>query len=285
LIVVSIRGCVQGDVVSLSELRTAQESVERWSKGVYFHSIPALTPSQVDAKCRKALASNSSDEAKSAASKLLETIAKQQYYFAFAEHIQEFRPRIPEYEQLLKASRGEVAPGASAPSLQPPLPKCLAIAYSDSDIASAAETPPAFFDATIMETFRQRLAVKPSEVALLLFIEWRRRVIGQYEMTGVELGGQRTDLTKDPKLRSRFPKTRRPMYRHIVRLTVLDYPSGKLRLRREWTTDDPNEKTEVEGETANPRQECYETILNYLYDLSAGKVSFSGSTVQSPTHH
>lgn len=274
MVVISLKdsGRAKANRVPAEKLRRASDIVRMWSEGVSPDTVPNLYPSKAEEYVREALASNASDAIKQDAQKLLQLLDKRKHYFAFANSIQAFLPAIPHYVELWKAAQNHDTSGANPPEPMVPLPKCLALTLSsDAADASTTDTPAVFFDAAIIDACGERIALKPSDIGSLLIIEWRRKVIGQYEVAGAEVNGLRVDFTEEVKAKSGLSLTRIPMYRHIARLTVLDYPSGNLRLRREFEADDPREQ--IVGKAATGNQELRKRMVEYVHDLATGKVA------------
>jgi len=270
------------------KLARARDILQMWSKGIAPKTVPYMCPAEAGQCLREIVVSQADEDIKNQANKLLIAMESFKRYFAFADAFGQFKPKIGEYVSHCR-KRGNIENETIAPRWAKGLrPKVLVISMGFRDASRpvifgdtesndqlvAASEP--YFDAELIEACGDSHAQKPSDVATLVVLEWKRTQIGEYKLDSLELYGQSNKLSDEDLRKSGIPAVVRGRFNEACILRAFNYPAGRFIGQSKMECSDPEEMTfgsrSPSGSTTTGLQKLRQQVKHWLSTLDSHRV-------------
>ena len=249
-------------------IHQANNIVPMWRDGFPAEYVPSFKPSMARGYLDGVLASRADPQLKEEARKVLADLDRRPHYIDFAEHGDEFLPRLAAYQATVAAD-----PAGTIPAL-PPGGKFLVLAKRPSGGGTNRDPSELYFDAELIEACGERAATDPAEVAAVVVAESSRQIIGRYQMNFLD-GRYRLEIV-DPEQAaegglagSLRPNIVGPAFRETCTLTTHAYPSGRPIAREEIVADDPARVDYNAGGPGSAAKQVRDRLAPYIRGLVA----------------
>jgi hypothetical protein len=273
LVFVVIKGCQEDDAhernhVARENLRQASDIVSMWARGIELDRAPNLGIDRAEGLLRQALDTKADDEVKREARDLLASIASRGHYFAFAKAFGSFQARLEGDVKLWEKAQGAAPTDGNVPAR----PGFVVLTMRRPGRASSGpDQLGPFLDPEMIEACGDRVALAPEQVGSIVFLDWRRREVGTYRLSGFTPNGQRVKL---PDAHQEMGKA----YVHACSAIVVDAASGQVIGAREFAAADPEES--IWGSTPSGEHELRKEVKAYLGRLGKAQAGTKGAVAR-----